>query len=57
MENLYCVHCDKSYRVRPEDILLVQQNSPALEKKGEQYRFTAGCFFKTLTALKRDRTR
>ncbi|MHC3994769.1 hypothetical protein ACXWTF_08050 [Thiomicrolovo sp. ZZH C-3] len=54
MENLYCVHCDKNYRVRPEDIRLVRQHNDGLEKRETHYRFTGGCFFKTLTALKRE---
>ncbi|WP_345969246.1 MULTISPECIES: hypothetical protein [Sulfurimonas] len=57
METLYCEHCAKSYRVRPEDIRLVLRHGRGLEKKETEYRFTQGCFFKTLTALKREHSR
>lgn len=56
MEKLYCVHCRQTYSVTPEAIRLVQQSGKRLVKDGETYRFEEGCFFKTLTLLKRTRS-
>lgn len=38
-----------------EDIRLVREKGEGLTKAPEGYRYTQGCFFKHLTALKRPR--
>jgi len=53
METLYCIHCHKTYRVRTEDIVLMQSHGKKVEQTPRGYRFDAGCFFKELAALKR----
>jgi hypothetical protein len=57
MEQLYCVHCKKTYRVDTEAIRLMQHSGKRIVKDAQAYRFEEGCFFKTLAALKRQQPR
>jgi hypothetical protein len=57
MEQLYCTHCGKTFRVKADDIRRMRAHGQKVHKPSpDTYRFEDGCFFKALALLKRQNT-
>lgn len=50
---LFCVHCDKHYKVDLENVNLVKKyKSENIRFSNNTYYYNHGCFFKDLNSLK-----
>ncbi len=51
---VYCHHCGKRYPTAVEDAMRVREAEPEhLVATADGYRYSGGCYFKTLNRLKR----
>jgi len=55
MQTLYCLACQKQYPVKTETIRFMQLRHPGTIREVENiYRYSGGCFFKTLARSRRE---
>jgi len=55
MQPLYCLACQKQYRVKTETIGFMQRMHPGTVRFAEGiYRYSGGCFFKTVARSRRE---
>jgi len=55
MQTLYCLACQKQYPVKAETIGFMQRRHPeTISVAGEIYRYSGGCFFKTVARSRRE---
>jgi len=51
---VYCRHCGKTFETPQDDLVRVQLSEPEHTLfSGNTYRYSGGCYFKTLNRLKR----
>lgn len=58
LPGLFCMHCQKHYRVDLENIKLMQKHDAEnIRYTNNTYYYDNGCFFKELTKLKKSNTK
>ena len=51
---VYCHHCEKTYETTQDDLVRMQRFQPEyMVFSGSLYSYIGGCYFKTLSRLKR----